>query len=130
LDVKNLNDKGISKNLKDYYYAKIIFNNTRESAKFITIVLYRGEFAITTIQSIFKLPKDVAKLLLYRILELDDYIDIYGEVTLPKLLKYLTIGDNLNNFIRDFKLILLTSEEYSEIEIARFINNFLTIIQP
>ena len=79
----------------------------------------------------FKLPDDVANLLIDAILVLEDEIDpSYSEVRLPRLLKYLIISDNLNNFIMSFRLLMRLRTEYSEIEKETFINNFLKKIQP
>ena len=114
------------------YYGNILFKNTRQTAQSIIIVLNNNdEFSITTIHSIFKIPRDVANLLIDAILVLEDEIDpFYSEVRLPKLLYYLTKRDNLNNFITSFRLLMRLRTEYSEIEKETFINNFLHIIQP
>jgi len=114
------------------YYGNILFKNTRQTAQSIIIVLNNNdEFSITTIHSIFKIPRDVANLLIDAILVLEDEIDpSYSEVRLPKLLYYLTKRDNLNNFIMSFRLLMRLRTEYSEIEKETFINNFLHIIQP
>ena len=113
------------------YYGNILFKNTRQTAQSIIIVLNNDEFSITTIHSIFKIPRDVANLLIDAILVLEDEIDpSYSEVRLPKLLYYLTKRDNLNNFIMSFRLLMRLRTEYSEIEKETFINNFLHIIQP
>ena len=114
------------------YYGNILFKNTRQTAQSIIIVLNNNdEFSITTIHSIFKIPRDVANLLIDAILVLEDEIDpSYSEVRLPKLLYYLTKRDNLNNFIMSFRLLMRLRTEYSEIEKETFINNFLKKIQP
>ena len=114
------------------YYGNILFKNTRQTAQSIIIVLNNNdEFSITTIHSIFKIPRDVANLLIDAILVLEEEIDpSYSEVRLPKLLYYLTKRDNLNNFIMSFRLLMRLRTEYSEIEKETFINNFLHIIQP
>ena len=128
-DVRNLNDRGLSENEKDTYYAGILYRNTNQ--KFMNRVIRQDDFTITTIQSMFNLPDNVARLLIYAILEFEDEIDpAYSEVTLPRLLKYLIISDNLNNFITSFKLLMRLNTEYSEIEKETFINNFLKKIQP
>jgi hypothetical protein len=128
-DVRNLNDRGLSENEKDTYYAGILYRNTNQ--KFMNRVIRQDDFTITTIQSMFNLPDNVARLLIYAILEFEDEIDpAYSEVTLPRLLKYLIISDNLNNFITSFKLLMRLNTEYSEIEKETFINNFLKMIQP
>ena len=79
----------------------------------------------------FNLPDNVARLLIDTILEFEDEIDqAYSEVTLPRLLKYLIIDNNLDIFITSFKLLMRLNTEYSEIEKETFINNFLKKIQP
>lgn len=128
-DVKNLNDRGQSENVKDTYYAEILYRNTNQ--KFMNAVIRQDDFTITTIQSMFNLPDNIARLLIYAILEFEDEIDpAYSEVTLPRLLKYLIIDNNLDIFITSFKLLMRLNTEYSEIEKETFINNFLKKIQP
>lgn len=133
LNVKNVNDKQISENLKDSYYATILYKNTYGfySTTYINRILSQDPFTRTTIQSMFKLPDDIAKLLIDIILELEYEIDpLYSEATLPRLLKYLIRNGNLNNFIISFVNKMDTNSEYSEIEKETFINNFLKKIQP
>ena len=130
-NVKNLNNRGLSENVKDSYYARLLYNNTHDNIHLINRILSQDPFTQTTIQSMFNLPDDVANLLINAILELEDEIDpSYSEATLPRLLKYLIISDNLNNFIMSFRLLMRLRTEYSEIEKETFINNFLHIIQP
>jgi hypothetical protein len=130
-NVKNLNNRGLSENVKDNYYAEILFKNTHNNIHLINRVISQDHFTQTTIQSIFNLPDDVANLLIDIILELEDEIDpSYSQVKLPRLLKYLIISDNLNNFITSFRLLMRLRTEYSEIEKETFINNFLKKIQP
>jgi hypothetical protein len=129
-NVKNVNDKPLSENVKDSYYARLLYNNTHDNIHLINRVLYQDPFTKTTLQSMFNLPDDVANLLIDAILELEDEIDVDGLVTLPRLLKYLIISDNLNNFIMSFGLLMRLRTEYSEIEKETFINNFLKKIQP
>ena len=129
-NVKNLNDRGLSENVKDSYYARILYNNTHDNINLIYRIISQSPFIQTTIQSMFNLPDDVSNLLIDAILELEDEIDpSYSEVTLPRLLKYLIISDNLNNFIMSFVLLMRLRTEYSEIEKKTFINNFLKKIQ-
>jgi len=129
-NVKNLNDRGLSENVKDSYYARILYNNTHDNINLIYRIISQSPFIQTTIQSMFNLPDDVANLLIDAILVLEDEIDpSYSEATLPRLLKYLIISDNLNNFIMSFGLLMRLRTEYSEIEKETFINNFLKKIQ-
>ena len=131
----NVKDLNANQSLKEFwkvnYYAEILFKNTSVESKFINTVLQQDPFTQTTIQSMFNLPDDVANLLIDAILVLEYEIDpSYSEVTLPRLLKYLIIDDNLNNFIMSFRLLMRLRTEYSEIEKETFINNFLHMIQP
>ena len=132
-DVRNLNDRGLSENVKDTYYAGILYKNTHGwySSTYINRILRQDPFTQTTIKSMFNLPDNVARLLIDTILEFEDEIDqAYSEVTLPRLLKYLIIDNNLDIFITSFKLLMRLNTEYSEIEKETFINNFLKKIQP
>ena len=132
-NVKNLNDRGQSEYVKDTYYAEILYKNTHGwySSTYINRILSHDDFTRTTIQSMFNLPDNVARLVIDAILELEDEINpSYSEVTLPRLLKYLIIDNNLDIFITSFKLLMRLNTEYSEIEKETFINNFLKKIQP
>ena len=128
-NVINLNNRGLSENVKDNYYAEILFKNTRNQNIDRTYINF-SDYTLTLLQSMFKIPKYAAITLIDAILELEDEIDVDGLATLPRLLKYLIISDNLNNFIISFRLILGLRGEYSEIEKETFINNFLKKIQP
>ena len=128
-NVRNLNDVSMPSVLINNYYEHILYNNTRN--RYLNRVIHNDDFSSTTIQSVVKIPKDVADLLIDAMLELEDEIDPhYREVTLPKLLKYLVKDDNLNKFIMIFRLLLRLRTEYSEIDKETFINNFLEMIQP
>jgi hypothetical protein len=132
-NVKNLNDRGLSEYVEDTYYAEILYKNTHGwySSTYINRILSQDDFTRTTIQSMFNLPDNVARLVIDAILELEDEINpSYSEVTLPRLLKYLIIDNNLDIFITSFKLLMRLNTEYSEIEKETFINNFLKKIQP
>jgi hypothetical protein len=129
-NVRNLNDRGLSENVKDNYYAEILFKNTRNQNIDRTYINF-SDYTLTLLQSMFKIPNYAAITLIDAILEFEDEIDpAYSEVTLPRLLKYLIIDNNLDIFITSFRLILGLRGEYSEIEKETFINNFLKKIQP
>lgn len=85
------------------------------------IILSYNEFSNITISQVFKLPKDIANLLIgtIRHFELNN---------LQELLQFLANANNLNDFIFIFTLSLKQSLEYTPIEIQQYINNFLTAI--
>ena len=128
-NVRNLNDTSMPSVLIYNYYEQILFKNTQN--KHINKPIHDNDYTLTTLESMFNLPEVAARSLLQAIIVIEDDIDpYYSIVTLPKLSKYLTIDDNLDNFIVSFSLILRLRGEYSEIDIQTYINNFLEKIQP
>jgi hypothetical protein len=85
------------------------------------IVLSYNEFSNITISQVFKLPKDIANLLI-------GTIQHFELNNLQELLQFLANANNLNDFIFIFTLTLKQSFEYTPIEIQQYINNFLKAI--
>jgi len=85
------------------------------------IILSYNEFSNITISQVFKLPKDIANLLI-------GTIQHFELNNLQELLQFLANANNLNDFIFIFTLSLKQSFEYTPIEIQQYINNFLTEI--
>ena len=84
-------------------------------------VLRYNDFSNSIIVQVFKLPKDIADLLI-------GSIQHFELNNLQELLKFLAQDDNLNDFIFVFTLSLKQSFQYTPIEIQLYINNFLTAI--
>ena len=84
-------------------------------------VLRYDDFSNNTILQVFKLPKDIANLLI-------GSIQHFELNNLQELLKFLAQDDNLNDFVSIFELTLKQSFQYTPLEIQLYINNFLTAI--
>jgi len=84
-------------------------------------VLRYDDFSNNTILQVFKLPKDIANLLI-------GSIQHFELNNLQELLKFLAQDDNLNDFISTFELTLKQSFQYTPLEIQQYVNNFLTAI--
>ena len=107
----------VNSNRPFLYYSSLL--NTRQ--EYTNRVLEYNDFSNTTIMNVYKLPSNVANLLI-------GTIQHFELNNLQELLKFLAEGNNLNEFIFIFTLSLKQSFEYTPIEIQQYINNFLTAI--